>query len=76
MFYDKNIMRHIEMHLIESSKDSASANNVGLEVGDDEICEECFKPVGEVAGTFVPFLLLLDDEAEWIVCAECAKPVL
>ena len=76
MFYDKNIMRHIEMHLIESSKDTTSANNVGLEIGDNESCEECFKPVGDVDGTFVPFVFLLDDEAEWIVCAECATPVL
>lgn len=64
------------MHLLENSKDVTSANTVGLEVGDDEVCEECFKPVGEVAGTFVPFLLLLDDESEWVVCAECASPVL
>ena len=76
MFYDKNIMRHIEMHLLENSKDLNSANNVGLEVSDDEICEECQQPVGEVKGTFVPFVLILDDEAEWVVCAECAQPVL
>jgi len=75
MFYDKP-MRHIEMHLLENSKDVQSANTVGLEVGDDEVCEECFKPVGEVVGVFVPFLLLLDDESEWVVCAECASPVL
>jgi hypothetical protein len=75
MFYDKP-MRHIEMHLIENSKDVQSANTVGLEVDPNETCEECFEAVGEVNGTFVPFVLLLDDEAEWVVCAECASPVL
>jgi hypothetical protein len=75
MFYDKP-MRHIEMHLLENSKDVQSANTVGLEVQDDESCEECLLPVGNVKGSFVPFLLILDDEAEWVVCAECAKPVL
>ena len=70
------LMRHIEMHLLENSKDVQSANTVGLEVAPNETCEECFQPVGEVKGTFVPFVLLLDDEAEWVVCAECASPVL
>lgn len=76
MFYDKSIMRHIEMHLIESSRDVQSANAVGLETSDDEICEECLVPVGEVKDKFVPFVLLLDDESEWVVCADCASPVL
>lgn len=76
MFYDKSIMRHIEMHLLETSKDVSSANNVGLEVGDDEVCEECYKPVGDVVGSFVSFVLLLDEDAEWIICADCARPVL
>ena len=70
------LMRHIEMHLLENSKDVQSANTVGLEVQDDEVCEECTQPVGEVKGTFVPFVLLLDDEAEWVVGQECATPVL
>ena len=69
-------MRHIEMHLLENSKDVQSANTVGLEVAPNETCEECTLPVGEVKGTFVPFVLLLDDEAEWVVCKECATPVL
>jgi hypothetical protein len=78
MFYDKSIMRHIEMHLIESSKDVQSANNVGLSVDNDEVCEECLLPVGEVVGSskFASFVLCLDDEDEWVVCADCARPVL
>jgi hypothetical protein len=79
MFYDKSIMRHIEMHLIESSKDVQTCNLTGLDVSDDESCEECFKPVGESASgssKFVSFVLCLDDESEWVVCSECASPVL
>lgn len=71
-------MRHIEIHTIENSKDVATANQVGLEVAGAETCEECFKQVGEtpVSKKFVPFVLALDDEAEWVVCFECASPIL
>jgi len=71
-------MRHIELHTIENSKDLVTANQVGLEVAGAETCEECFKQVGEtsVSKKFVPFVLALDDEAEWVVCFECASPIL
>ena len=65
------------MHLIENPQDVISAETAGLDVFDDEKCENCFIPVGDSEGKkFVPFLLILDDEAEWIVCKECATPVL
>ena len=78
MFYDETMMRHIELHTIENSADQKLANEIGLEVSDFESCENCFEPVGETADgkKFVPFLLALDDEAEWIVCLPCASPVL
>ena len=71
-------MRHIELHTIESPKDVATANQVGLEVAGAETCEECFQQVGEspLSKKFVPFVLALDDEAEWVVCFECASPIL
>jgi len=71
-------MRHIELHTIESSKDVATANEVGLEVAGAETCEECFQQVGEspLSKKFVPFVFALDDEAEWVVCFECASPIL
>jgi hypothetical protein len=77
MFYDKP-MRHIELHTIESSKDVATANQIGFKVDNAETCEECFQQVGEspVSKKFVSFVLALDDEAEWIVCFECASPIL
>lgn len=77
MFYDKTMMRHIEMHLIENAEDQRQANNVGLDIADDEVCENCYEAVGESdKKKFTPFLLVLDDEAEWVVCFECASPVL
>ena len=66
------------MHQIENAEDQRQAINVGLDIADDEVCETCYEPVGEsVDGKkFTPFLLVLDDEAEWVVCVECASPVL
>ena len=71
-------MRHIELHTIESSKDVATANQIGFKVDNAETCEECFQQVGEspVSKKFVSFVLALDDEAEWVVCFECASPIL
>ena len=71
-------MRHIEMHLVENSADLQSAAQAGLDVYDDDHCENCYRPVGDSreAKSFVPFLIILDDKSEWIVCKECADPVL
>jgi len=70
--------RHIEMHLIENSKDLQLAETSGLDVYEDDKCENCYRLVGDSGDSkvFVPFLIILDDEAEWIVCKECAEPVL
>jgi hypothetical protein len=69
-------MRHIEMHVIETVRDLDLADTAGLDVYETESCEECFEPVGEDSGNFKPFVVLLDDESEWIVCSNCASPVL
>lgn len=76
MFYDKT-MRHIEIHLIENTHDLVLASQAGLDVYDSETCEECSHEVGETdAKSFTPFLVLLDEDSEWIVCAKCANPIL
>jgi enoyl-[acyl-carrier-protein] reductase (NADH) len=69
-------MRHIEMHVIETVKDLELADVAGLDVYATETCEECFEQVGEDVGNFKKFVVLLDDESEWIVCENCASPVL
>ena len=70
-------MRNIEIHTIEDAHDLTLANEVGLDVYDDETCGNCREEVGSTsAGKFVKFAILLDEEAEWIVCLDCAQPVL
>jgi len=77
MFYD-TCMRHIEMHLIENSHDIVLAAEAGIEAFSAEVCEVCSLDVGDAVNTyaFKPFVVVLDDEAEWIVCTLCAEPVL
>jgi hypothetical protein len=77
MFYD-TCMRHIEMHLIENSHDIVLAAEAGVEAYSAETCEVCSQEVGDNANAyaFLPFVVCLDDEAEWIVCKQCAEPVL
>jgi predicted GH43/DUF377 family glycosyl hydrolase len=70
-----NLMRHIEMHVIETVRDLDRADIAGLDVKTTESCVECFEPVGEDSGNFKPFVVLLDDESEWVVCSNCASPV-
>ena len=71
-------MRHIEMHLIENSHDIVLAAEAGIEAFAAEACEVCSLDVGDTvnAYAFKPFVVCLDDESEWIVCALCAEPVL
>lgn len=76
MYYDKT-MRHIEMHLIESTQDAHDAELVGLTLFDDDSCDNCHEPIGDNrVEKFKPFVILLDDESEWVVCSDCADPVL
>lgn len=70
-------MRNIELHTIESVDDLALAEIAGLDIGDNEICESCTTEVGVVdSRNFEPFVYCLDDESEWIVCLDCADPIL
>lgn len=76
MFYDKR-MRHLEMHVIENSHDIVLAAEAGVEAFSAEVCEVCSQDVGDNSGyNFRPFVVILDEEAEWIVCVRCAEPVL
>ena len=64
------------MHLIEEPHDVDAANTAGLDLFEDESCEHCHTRVGVTDAGFIAFVVCLDDEAEWITCAECATPVL
>ena len=71
------IMRHIEMHVIETPHELGLADQAGLDVFNEESCDNCLARVGEVEDAkFVPFVILLDDDSEWFICKECAEPVL
>lgn len=71
------LMRHLEAHLIESPHDIVLAEKAGLDIYEDDTCDNCHEPIGESrVEKFIPFVILLDDESEWVVCATCAEPIL
>jgi hypothetical protein len=73
----KLMMRHIEVHLVENAEDQDALNHAGFSLAEVESCEQCFEEVASVPDSkFVPFVVCLDDEEEWIVCATCAEPIL
>lgn len=73
----KLMMRHIEVHLLESPEDRDSLNHVGFDLFETETCDQCHEEVGEVPDSeFVPYVVCLDEDDEWIVCAVCAEPIL
>jgi hypothetical protein len=71
-----NRMRHIEIHIIESELDAASAVQCGLLTDPFLVtaCLDCGDDVGAL-DRFEPYCLVLDDEAEWIICTYCAEPI-
>lgn len=71
------VMRHIEVHLLESPEDRDSLNHVGFDLFEIETCDQCLEEVGEIPDSeFVPYVACLDEDDEWIVCAVCAEPIL
>jgi len=75
-----NGMRHIEVHVIESETDVATALSSGLlEVTDldgDVQCNHCSDGVAYVDGEFVAFAVAIDELDEpWFVCLVCSEPV-
>lgn len=73
----KVMMRHIEVHLLESPEDRDSLDHVGFDLFETETCDQCHEEVGEVPDSeFVSYVVCLDEDDEWIVCAVCAEPIL
>lgn len=73
----KVMMRHIEVHLLESPEDRDSLNHVGFDLFETETCDQCHEEVGEVPDSeFVSYVVCLDEDDEWIVCEVCAEPIL
>ena len=69
-------MRHIELHVIETEADAASAERCGLPVGPNLVtaCADCGDDVGAL-DRFEPYCVVLDGESEWYLCTYCAEPV-
>jgi hypothetical protein len=72
------LMKHFEAHLIENSHDLQLADSAGLDVYDDDQCENCYLPVGDTrtAGKFKAFIIFLDENSEWIICKDCSENIL
>jgi hypothetical protein len=69
-------MRHIEIHVIETESDAASAEHSGLPTDANLVtaCADCGDDVGALV-PFEPYCVVLDGEAEWYLCTYCAEPV-
>jgi hypothetical protein len=73
-------MRHIEVHVIESETDVATALSSGLlevtDIDEDVHCNHCSDRVAYVDGEFVAFAVAIDEMDEpWFVCLVCSEPV-
>lgn len=72
-------MKNIELHVMENNADVSDGLVAGLlEVDDLDApeCAACAEDIGHIAGTFYPYAVALDDETQWMVCTECAGPVI
>lgn len=69
-------MRHIEIHVIETESDTASAVACGLLTDPYLVtaCADCGDDVGSLE-QFEPYCIVLDDEDQWYLCTYCAEPV-
>jgi len=71
-------MKNIEIHVMENNADVDDGLTAGLlEPGDlnDPECAACNSEVGHKAGTFYPYAVALDEDSQWMVCTECASPI-
>jgi len=71
-------MKSIELHVLESDADIDSAMTAGLIDIDDidgATCAACYEDVGYVGSRFYAYAIVLDDVAQWTLCATCIEPV-
>lgn len=74
-------MRSLEVHIVETASDVDLAIKAGLlepQHLDYSTCSECDDAIGHVIddGSFEPFAVVIDvDDADWVVCTDCASPV-
>lgn len=71
-------MKSLELHVLEQPNDIDLAALAGLiELTDNELCESCGSEVGyDRLGNFTPICVVIDAEQEWVVCLDCAEPII
>ena len=76
------LMRSLEVHYFETERDLDLALNSGLVLPEQLIvtdCTECKQKLCYSNSTcdFEPFVLVVDEnDQDWIVCEDCAGPIL
>lgn len=74
-------MRSLEVHLFETDDDLDLAIQSGTALPEQiasTVCSECEGKVGYGAlDGFEPFVFVIDEnDQDWIVCTECASPII
>lgn len=64
----------IELHVIEQVQDLTEY--LELFIPEDSSCENCDDAVGKDFGRFHSFVLCVDEDDSWLVCFDCALPVI
>jgi hypothetical protein len=75
-------MRSLEVHYFETERDLSLALSSGLVLPEQLAstdCTECSDKVcySDPTCEFTPFVLVVDEnDQDWVVCEECASPIL
>ena len=73
-------MRSLELHLFETDRDVDLAISSGTAFPEqlaDTQCLECDGSTGNCVTGFEPFVLVIDEnDQDWTLCFDCARPVL
>lgn len=73
-------MRSLEVHLFETERDVELAIRSGTALPEQIAstrCIDCDGTAGYASGDFEPFVLVIDEnDQDWILCSDCARPVL
>lgn len=73
------VMRHFEIHFIETEFDIDLALQSGIltvDQLDNSACAECETSVGHASGSFESFAVVIDEnDSDWPLCSECSGPL-
>lgn len=73
-------MRSLEVHVFECEDDIGMAILSGTGLPEQlafTACADCGDPIGSSGGNFEIFVLVIDEnDHDWVLCSDCAGPVL